>query len=74
LVDHSSGHDRQREDGLNVTRITKNFGGAQRKLRDTLTLIKQEMGYLGLCARILSPDDVQSLIFKPTDDGPFREE
>ena len=69
MVDHSSGHDKQREDGLNVTRMTRNFGGAQRKLRDTL--IKQEKGYLGPYARILSPGDVQSLFFKPTDDGPF---
>jgi hypothetical protein len=39
LVDHSSGHDKQREDGLNVTRMTRNFGGTQRKVRNTL--IKQ---------------------------------
>jgi len=45
LVDHSSGHDKQREDGLNVSRMTRNFGGAQRKMRDTQ--IKQEKGYLG---------------------------
>jgi hypothetical protein len=31
----------------------------------------QEKGYLGPCARILSPGDVQSLVFKPTDDRPF---
>jgi hypothetical protein len=42
LVDHSSGHDKQSEDGLNMTRMTRNFGGAQKKLRDTL--IKQVKG------------------------------
>jgi hypothetical protein len=69
LVDHSSGHDKQREDGLNVSRMTRNFGGAQRKMRDTQ--IKQEKGYLGPFPRILNPGDIQSLVFKSTDDGPF---
>jgi hypothetical protein len=69
LVDHSSGHNKQREDGLNVSRMTRNFGGAQRKMRDTQ--IKQEKGYLGPFPRILNPGDIQSLVFKSTDDGPF---
>jgi hypothetical protein len=69
LVDHSSGHDKQRKDGLNMTRMTRNFGGTQRKLRDTL--IKQEKGYLDPYARILSPGEVRLLVFKPTHDRPF---
>jgi len=31
LFDHSSGHDKKREDGLNVIKMTKSFGGTQRK-------------------------------------------
>ena len=29
LFDHSCGHDRQREDGLSVTRMSKYYGGKQ---------------------------------------------
>jgi hypothetical protein len=36
LFDHLSGHDKQRPDGLSVTRLTKYFWGAQAKMRDTL--------------------------------------
>jgi len=69
LFDHSSGHDKQREDGLNVKKMTKNFGGTQRKMRDTV--IKQEKGYLGTYLSKLKPGDTQSMVFKETDDGPF---
>jgi hypothetical protein len=40
LFDHSRGHDKQREDGLNVKMMTKSFDGTQRKMRNTL--IKRE--------------------------------
>ena len=69
LFDHSSGHDKQREDGLNVKKMTKSFGGNQRKMRDTV--IKQEKGYLGPYLRILNPGDTQSMVFKDRDNGPF---
>jgi hypothetical protein len=45
LFDHSSGNNKQREDGLNVKKKTRSFGGMQRKMRDTV--IKRERGYLG---------------------------
>ena len=45
LFDHSSGHDKQRDDGLNVKKMTKLFGGSQRKMRETE--IKKANGYLG---------------------------
>ena len=45
LFDHSCGHDRQREGGLNVENMSKSFGGKQSNLCDTL--IKEEAGYLG---------------------------
>ena len=33
LLDHSRGHGRQKEDGLNVEQMTKSYGGAQKRLR-----------------------------------------
>jgi hypothetical protein len=35
LFDHSSGHDKQREDGLNDKKKTKSFGGTHREKCDT---------------------------------------
>jgi hypothetical protein len=69
LLDHSCGHDRQREDGLNVKKMTKSFGGKQGKLRDTV--IKQQQGYLGPHDPKLKVGDAQHMIFQPTDEGPF---
>ncbi len=37
MFDHSCGHDRQREDGLNVENMSRNYGGKQSKLRTSLT-------------------------------------
>jgi hypothetical protein len=69
LFDHSCGHDKQREDGLNVENMTKNFGGKQAYLHDTL--IKEVDGYLGPYPRTLKPGDVQSMVFHESDIGPF---
>ena len=38
LFDHSSGHDRQRPDGLSITKISKFFGGGQPKMRPSKIL------------------------------------
>jgi hypothetical protein len=35
------------------------------------TTITQEAGYLGSFPRILKPGDIQSLVFTPSDVGPF---
>jgi len=69
LLDHSRGHDRQREDGLNVEKMSKYFGGKQAHLRNTT--IKQEQGYLGPYAQQLQPRDTQFMTFQPGGDGPF---
>ena len=71
LLDHSCGHDRQREDGLNVEQMNKAFGGNQPKMRETK--IKETKGYLGpyLHPDMLRPGDIQSMVFGPTDSGPF---
>jgi hypothetical protein len=52
LFDHSCGHDRQREDWLNVKKMSKSFGGqAQRSMCETT--IKQSQGNLGPHSRKL---------------------
>ncbi len=48
LLDHSCGHDRQREDGLNVENMNKSYGGNKPKMRDTK--IEQEGVTLDLTA------------------------
>ncbi len=44
LFDHSCGHDRQREDGLNAGKMLKGYGGKQPKMR--ATEIKQKEAYV----------------------------
>jgi len=69
LFDHSCGHDRQREDGLNIEKMNKEFGRAQPPLWDTIT--KQKQVYLDSYPWILELGVIQSTVFKPTDDGSF---
>ena len=69
MVDHSCGHDRQREDGLNAENMNKSFGGKQSRLHDTQ--IKEKVGYLGPYLSILKPGDIQTMNFGLTDKGPF---
>lgn len=51
LFDHSSGHAKQRPDGLNHFRMNRSYGGKATHMRTTL--IEQEEGYLGSFPRIL---------------------
>ena len=69
LFDHSSGHAKQRPDGLNHLRMNRSYGGKATHMRTTL--IEQEEGYLGSFPRTLEPGDTQSLVFSATDSGPF---
>jgi hypothetical protein len=69
MLDQSCGHDRQREDGLNVENMNKRYGGNKPKLRGTY--IAQEKRFLGPYLRKLQPGDTQRLVFSPSDDGPF---
>lgn len=69
LFDHSSGHAKQRPDGLNHHRMNRTFGGKAHQMRDTI--IEREDGYLGSFPRILEPGDTQCLVFKESDPGPF---
>jgi len=58
-----------KKDGLNVENMNKEFGGAQQKLCNTT--IKKQQGYLGSHSSILKPGDIQSMVFKSGDVGPF---
>jgi hypothetical protein len=51
--------------------MNKAFGGIQPKMRETK--IKEVKGYLGpyLTPGTLQPGDIQSMVFQPTDSGPF---
>ena len=69
LFDHSCGHEKQREDGLNMENMSKTYGGKQRLIQPTL--IKEEAGYLGTYPRKLNPGDIQHMIFTEHDEGPF---
>ena len=69
LFDHSCGHDKQREDGLNAENMAKGYGGKQSKLRDTKILTK--IGYLGDFPSQLKEGDIQSMQYHEEDDGPF---
>ena len=69
LFDHSCGHDKQREDGLNVQKMGKSYGGKQPAMRDTV--ISKKDGYLGPFQPKLQVGDTQVLLFCPQDSGPF---
>ena len=61
MFDHSCGHDRSQENGLNARRMKAGFGGKQPKMRNTI--IREEEGYLGNHARTLQPGDVQEMVW-----------
>ncbi len=69
LVDHSCGHDRQREDGLDVEHMNKS--GSQAKMRNT-TIVERK-GYLGtyLHSEMLKLGEIQTMVFHQHDSGPF---
>jgi hypothetical protein len=69
LFDHSSGHSKQRPDGLNASRMNKGFGGKHVPMRSTV--IEAEEGFLGQFQRQLQVGDTQHLVFQSTDIGPF---
>jgi len=69
LFDHSQGHAKKLSNGLDAYNMNKNYGGVQPKMRESM--IKESDGYLGMNPRTLNVGDIQSFIFKSTDDGPF---
>ena len=71
LFDHSCGHDRMPDDALRVEGMNKGYGGEQNKMKDSM--IKSAHGYLGPHDhdRKLKVGNVQSMVFRPSDDGPY---
>ena len=71
LFDHSCGHDRKRDDGLNYNDMNKGFGGKQPQMRSSL--IERADGYLGPFdhTKKLKVGESQTMIFSENDEGPF---
>jgi hypothetical protein len=70
LFDHSQGHARKRNGALNAMHMSRTFGGAQAKMRDTT--ITQAEGFLGHHSPRLKVGDTQSFTFTANnDDGPW---
>ena len=69
LFDHSSGHAKQRPDGLNAAKMNKSFGGKSPEMRQTL--IAKEEGFLGPFEQAVAVGQEQHLVFQPGDKGPF---
>jgi hypothetical protein len=67
MVDHSCGHDRQREDGLSVVQMNKEYGGKQRSIHSS-TMTKES---LGPHSPLLKCNDNQNMVFTESSDGPF---
>jgi hypothetical protein len=63
LFDHSRRHDKQREDGSNVQKMSKFYGSKQPKMHNTV--LTKETGFF------LQVGDSQCLYFRPKDEGPF---
>ena len=70
LFDHSCGHDRQQEDGLNANRVIKGYGGSSPTQR--ASKIAQAEGYLGPHEhdKRLQVHQIQSMVFERGDVGP----
>jgi len=69
FFDHSCGHDKQREDGLNMSKMSKLYGGKQPRMWNTV--ITKEQGFLGPYGAKLNVGDTQRMYFSAEDPGPF---
>ena len=70
LFDHIAGHDWKRAGALDAKSLSKNFGGAQPKMR--CSVIKAFNGCLGTHNPKHRVGDTQRFQFAATDDGPFH--
>jgi hypothetical protein len=69
MFDHSQGHARKREHALSAHQMSKSYGGAQARMRDT-TILAEE-GFLGPHLPVLGVADTQSMVFRADDAGPW---
>ena len=72
LFHHSSGHAKQRPDGLNAShQMNKSFGGKSPGMHTTIIGSRESPGFLGFYPCILELGQTQKLSFSDTDIGPF---
>jgi hypothetical protein len=69
LFDHSCGRDKQREDGLNVQKMSELYGGKQPIICNTV--LTKENGFFWAIQTKLQVGNTQCLYFRPKDEGPF---
>jgi len=69
LFDHSCGHDKQWEDGLNIENMSKTYGRKQHAIQQSV--IEQEHRYLDMYEHTIEPRDTQTMTFQASDSGPF---
>jgi hypothetical protein len=70
LFNHSSGHDKQRPDGLCASRMTKGFGGAQPKMRPSVIVSADYLGPYDHPMKLIVGSE-QLMVFRDSDRGPF---
>ena len=70
LFDHSSGHDKKKKDGLNISGINKLWGGSQNMMRDSLIADNSYLGTFNHESK-LRVGNSQSMVFNENDTGPF---
>jgi hypothetical protein len=71
LFDHSNGHDRMQPNGLNLRKVRKNYGGRQPKMRESKNVDRSCFGPYHTKHFNLQPNGTQSMVFNPSDSGPF---
>jgi len=69
IFDHSCGHDRGREDGLNISNMGVKGGGKQATLCDSKIIADNE--FLGPHNLLLKVKNIQQFNFQEGDDGPY---
>ena len=69
LFDHSQGHAHKRDGALNALQMSRNYGGTQPIMRDTV--IMNAEGYLGPHSPCLEVGQTQSFAFTAEDLGPW---
>jgi len=67
LFDHSQGHSKKQVGSLQASCVNSQFGRAQPQMRET----KITEGCLGPFDPTLRVGDIQHMVFRSCDDGPF---